>query len=356
MRRRRAVEQPLYLLLAALPLALAGELLHWPPVLMFLISVVGIIPLAHLLGEATEVLASHTGPRLGGLINATLGNAAELIITIMALRAGLLDLVKASITGSIIGNLLLVAGAAILLGGLRHGIQAFDRTITGIAATQLVLAVIALAIPTLFATAIEPRHFLVTELSLGVATVMMGLYVLGVIFGMGNHRESTPMPRPEQPVHWPARRALTILILATVGIAWLSELLVGVVEPTVAALGMSEFFIGIIVVPIVGNAAEHLVAVSAARKNQMDLSMEITLGSSIQIALFVAPVLVFLSLVLAPEALTLVFHPFELAALAAAALVAGLIAQDGRSNWMEGAQLLGVYLIIALAFFFLPGM
>ncbi len=353
---RRLVKQPLYLLLLVLPLALTGEILHWAPVPMFLLSVVGIIPLAHLLGEATESLAAYTGPRLGGLINATLGNAAELIITVMALRAGLFDLVKASITGSIIGNLLLVAGAAILLGGLRHGIQEFDRTIAGISATQLVLSVIALAIPTLFATAIEPLHFLVTELSLGVAIVMMVLYVLGVAFGMGNQRDAgEPLSTETHGPSWSVRKALGILVVATIGIVWLSEILVGVIEPTVSALGMSEFFIGIIVIPIIGNAAEHLVAVTAAHKNKMDLSMEITLGSSIQVALFVAPVLVFLSLVVAPEPLTLVFHPFELAALAAAALVASLIAQDGRSNWMEGAQLLGVYLIIALAFFFLPG-
>ncbi len=345
-------EDPLYLGLIVLPLVVVGELLHWPAVLMFALSIVGIVPLAHLLGVATEVLAARTGPRFGGLINATLGNAAELIITLMALRAGFLELVKASITGSIIGNVLLVMGGALLLGGLRHGIQQFDRTAAGIASTQLVLSVVALAIPTLFSTAIEPHHFLVTELSLSVAAVMMLLYVLGVMFGMRNgHAERTAVqPGPA----WSLRRALLLLTLATGGIVWLSEVLVGVIEPTVAALGMSEFFIGIIVVPIIGNAAEHLVAISAARKNQMDLSMEITLGSSIQIALFVAPILIFLSLALAPEPLTLVFHPFELAALAAAAVVASLIAADGRTNWMEGAQLLGVYLIIALAFFFLP--
>ncbi len=352
---KQVKEAPLTVLLVTLPLVVVGEVLHWPATVLFGLSITGIVPLAHFMGVATEALAARTGPRLGGLINATLGNAAELIITIIALRAGLLELVKASITGSIMGNVLLVMGGALLLGGIRHGIQVFDRTVAGVAATQLVLAVIALGIPTLFSTAIEPRHLLVTELSLGVAVVMMVLYVLGVLFGMSNGAGvSAPAGEHTSGPAWSARRALFILAGATVGIAVLSEILVAAIEPTVAMLGISEFFIGIIVVPIIGNAAEHLVAITAARKNQMDLSLEIALGSSIQIALFVAPLLVFLSLLLAPEPLTLVFHPFELAALFATALVAGFIAHDGRSNWMEGAQLLGVYLIVALAFFFLP--
>ena len=344
---------PLVLLLVVLPLVLAGEILRWPGALMFTFSVIGIVPLAHFMGLATEVLAAHTGPRLGGLINATLGNAAELIITVIALRAGLLELVKASITGSIIGNVLFVMGGALLLGGLRHGVQSFDRMVVGVSATQLVLAVIALIIPTLFSTAIEPSHFLVTELSLSVALVMIVLYALGVLFGVRNGAHG-PTHRGAPGPRWSSRHALLVLVMTTAGIAALSEVLVKAVEATVATLGISEFFIGIIIVPIIGNAAEHLVAISAARKDQMDLSLEVTLGSSIQVALFIAPLLVFLSLPLAPEPLTLVFHPFELVALAAAALVAALIAQDGRSNWMEGAQLLGVYFIIALAFFFLP--
>ncbi|NPA91003.1 MAG: calcium/proton exchanger [Chloroflexi bacterium] len=343
--------QPIYVLLLALPLAAVGEWFHWNHVTLFLLSILGIIPLAKLLGDATEALAAHTGPRISGLLNATLGNAAELIITIMALRAGLVELVKASITGSIIGNVLFVMGGAILLGGLRHGIQHFDRTRSGLAATQLALGVIALAIPTLFAHAIEPNHHGVEMLSLSVAVVMMVIYVLGLVFSL-----SAPQPHPpaEHAHHggWSVRTALLLLALSTVGIVWMSEILVKSVEYTVSALGVSEFFIGIIVVPIVGNAAEHLVAVTVALKDQMDLSLEITLGSSTQIALFVAPLLVLLSVFIAPEPLTLVFHPFELAALAAATVVAALIAQDGKSNWMEGAQLLGVFLIIALAFYF----
>ena len=350
--------QPLYTLFLTLPMTLVAEWMHWNGVVLFFLSILGIVPLAHLLGQATEALSTHTGPRIGGFLNATLGNAAELIITIIALRAGLTGLVKASITGSIIGNVLLVMGAAILAGGFRHGTQRFQRTQTGMAATQLALAVIALAIPTLFAQAIEPQHHAVEELSLGVALVMIVIYSLGLVFGFQEEKKSiTRHPAPTQPAHgpaWTVRTSLILLTLATVGIVWLSEVLVGVIEPTVGALGLSEFFIGIIVVPIIGNAAEHLVAVSAALKDQMDLSLEITLGSSTQIALFVAPLLVFLSLFIGPNPLTLVFHPFELAALGAATVIAALIAQDGESNWMEGAQLLGVYLIIAIAFFFLP--
>ncbi len=340
----------LWILLLALPLTGLGEIRHWNDVLLFGLSVLGIVPLAKLLGDATEALAAYTGPRVSGLLNATLGNAAELIITVMALRAGLLELVKASITGSIIGNVLFVMGGAILLGGWRHGTQRFDRARSGLAATQLALAVIALAIPTLFAHAIEPDHHAVELLSLSVAAVMIVIYLLGLLFTLRQ-----PMSHP--PSHgagegWSRTQALIVLLLSTVGIVWMSEVLVRTVEPAVVALGLSEFFIGIIVVPIIGNAAEHMVAITVALKDQMDLSLEITLGSSTQIALFVAPLLVFLSMAVAPEGLTLVFHPFELAALAAGTIIAALIAQDGESNWMEGAQLLGVFLIIALAFFF----
>ncbi len=349
------LKRPFYLLLVLVPVVLAGYYLHWGSLLVFLLTVFAIMPLAKVMGDATEVLADHAGPRVGGLLNATMGNAAELIITIVALNAGLLELVKASITGSIISNLLLVLGGAVLVGGIRNGIQRFDRTSAGLAATQMVLAVIALAIPALFYHAMSHSSPVVEELSIGVAVVMMTIYVLNVIFGMRLDRaadahkaDGVSAPR------WSMGTALMVLALATVFIVWLSEIMVGEVEPTVEALGLSEFFIGIIVVPIVGNAAEHFVAVTMAAKNKMDLSVGIALGSSTQIALFVAPLLIFVSLFLGPEPLTLIFHPFELAALGAATIIAALIAQDGESNWMEGAQLLGVFSIIGLAFFFLP--
>ncbi len=350
---RQLLKQPFYWLLLLVPVGIAGKYLHWNGLVVFLLAVFAIMPLAKVLGDATEALTVHTGPRIGGLLNATLGNAAELIITIVAIRAGLLDLVKASITGSIVSNLLLVLGAALLAGGLRNGIQSFDRTTAGLSATQMTLAVIALAIPALFFHAMPNTSLVVEELSIGVAIVMIITYMLNLVFSMNHHsgdrflaEETSSAP------HWSKSVAFAVLGVATIFIVWLSEILVGVVEPTVATLGVSEFFIGIIIVPIVGNAAEHFVAVTMAEENKMDLSVEIALGSSTQIALFVAPLLIFTSLFLGPEPLTLIFHPFELAALGAATVIATFIAQDGKSNWMEGVQLLSVFLIIALAFFF----
>lgn len=349
-------KQPLYYLLVLVPLVIVGEFLHWNEVLIFIASVLGIVPLAKLLGDATEALAAHTSPRIGGLLNATLGNAAELIITIVALRAGLNELVKASITGSILGNLLLIMGAALFLGGLRNGVQRFNRTSAGLAASQMALAVIALAIPTIFARSGEFafNHHAVELMSESVAVVMLSIYVLSLIFTFRSPAAAIAHPEQTHDTPWSLPLTLGILAIATFFIAWLSEILVGVVEPTIEALGLSEFFIGIIIIPLVGNAAEHLVAVTVAMKDQMELSMSISLGSSMQIALFVAPLLVFISLFIGPEPLDLIFHPFELAALGAATVIAAIIALDGESNWMEGVQLLGVFLIIAIAFFFLP--
>jgi len=346
----------LNVLLMFVPLAILGELLHWSPLLVFAVSALGVVPLAGLLGEATEHLVVHTGPRVGGLLNATLGNAAELIITIFALRAGLFDLVKASITGSIIGNMLLIMGFSMVVGGLKHGRQHFNRSLAGVNATQLLLATAALAIPSLFSFSTDRAHPLsVDALSLWVAVVMIVIYLFGILFSFRQEDDSKDHQSHSQhsgPV-WSVRKSLMVLAAATVFIAWLSEILVGAVEPTVAALGVSEFFLGIIIIPLVGNIAEHLVAVQVALKNKMDLSLGISIGSSLQIALFVAPLLVFISLLFGRE-LTLVFNPFEIIALFAAALIAAFVSLDGESNWLEGAQLLALYAIVALAFFFLP--
>ncbi len=346
----------LNILLIFAPIAILGRFLGWSPTLVFATSALAVIPAAGLLGQATEELAVHTGPRVGGLLNATLGNAAELIITLFAIRAGLLDLVKASITGSILGNILLVMGLSILLGGLKNGVQRFDRTQAGANAVQLILAVLALMVPSLFFFAHTETTGPVESLSMGTAIAMLVIYVLGLVFAF---RFINPEPElsPEavlQAGHegWPIRKSVLYLLGATVLIAVLSEILVGAVEPTVAALGVSEFFIGIIVVPLVGNVAEHLVAVQTALKNKMELSMAVSLGSSLQIALFVAPVLVFVSLLMG-NPLTLVFNQFEIVALFAGTLIAAFVAQDGESNWLEGAQLLVLYVILALAFFFL---
>jgi Ca2+:H+ antiporter len=321
--------------------------------LTFAAAALGVVPLAAIIGEATESLAAQTGPRLGGFLNATLGNAAELIITFFAIRAGLLELVKASITGSMLGNLLLVMGLSLLTGGVRYGRQKFDRVQAGLDSTMLILAIIALGVPSLFGHAIEMvNHDSVEYLSIGVAVAMIVVYGLGLLYSF---TAAAPLahPRAHGEAAWPARKSLLVLILATVFIAWMSEVLVGAVEPVLEHLGWTEFFLGIVIIPIVGNVAEHLVAVQVAAKNQMDMSLQISIGSSLQIVLFVAPVLVFVSLLMG-NPLTLVFNQFELIALAAAALIAALVALDGESNWMEGAQLLVVYVILAMAFFFLP--
>jgi len=352
-------EDPIAFLLLAIPLALIAGALHWQSIWVFVFSAVGVIPLAHYIGEATESLAVYTGPRVGGLLNATLGNAAELIITIFAIRAGLLELVKASITGSILGNLLLVLGMSMVVGGVRNGIQSFDRKQAGNNAILLALAVVALLIPSLLSHYIGDEGSLEVEaLSLGVAVVMMILYALGLIFSF--KLSVGPFMAPVEGVdqrhahaRWSIRSALFVLLGATLGVAFLSEWLVGAVEPVIASLGVSEFFLGVILIPLIGNVAEHLVAVQVAAQNKMDLSVEISVASSLQIALFVAPVLVFLSLLLG-NPLTLIFNQFELLALITGVLIAALVSADGESNWLEGSELLAVYVILGLAFFLLP--
>lgn len=351
--------KPAYYLLLALPLAIAGSFLEWSPVLTFALACAGLIPLAGLIGEATEALAAVTGPKIGGLLNATLGNAAELIITIVAIRAGLLDLVKASITGSILGNLLLVMGLSLLLGGLKNGTQTFNRQHAGTNATMLVLATIALAIPSLFNHTLEGEAlslFITEEISIGVAIVMIIVYGLGLYFtlrGAGSTALEHAGGAESEAPHWSVRTSLIVLALATGATVWMSEILVHDVEVVTETFGLSEFFIGIILVPLIGNVAEHLVAVQVAIKNQMDLSLEIALGSSLQIAIFVAPVLVFVALGFG-QYLNLVFNQFEVVALVAAVLVANLVAADGETNWLEGAQLIAVYLVLGVAFFFIP--
>jgi len=321
--------------------------------------------ISHVAGDRIDPLSLPDGAHLF----LCLGNAAELIITIFALNAGLLDLVRASITGSILGNLLLVLGLSILLGGWKHGLQMFDRRTAGLNATMLILAVVALAVPSLFDVAIQENRAAELGLSEGVAVIMIILYGLSVLYSF-THSNDSPAPQPEAAVgasvppvpheehkaKWSVRTSLLILLGATVGIAVLSEALVSSVEPVTKQLGLTEFFIGIIIIPLVGNIAEHLVAVQVALKNKMELSLAVSLGSSLQVALFVAPVLVFISLLMngSGQSLLLVFNNFELIALIAASVVAAFIALDGESNWLEGAMLLAVYIIIALAFFYLP--
>lgn len=343
-------------LLLFLPIALLLHLIGIDEIFVFAASALAIIPLAKILGEATEVVAEKTGPRIGGLLNATFGNAAELIITLAAIRAGQVQLALASITGSILGNLLLVLGFAMFFGGIKNGRQLFDRRQVDTDATMTVLALIAMSVPSLFSLYI-PDAGLVEGLSLTSAGTMLILYMLFVVYTLRCCTSEGCAPvtaREALPVHaWSTRKASSIMGLSMIGIALMSELLVSSVEAVTATLGLTPFFVGIIIVPIIGNVAEHLVAVQAARQNKMDLSLSISLGSSLQIALFVMPVLVFVSLLLGSP-LTLEFNLLELIALTAASMISALVSLDGESNWLEGAMLLAVYGILAMAFFFLP--
>jgi Ca2+:H+ antiporter len=337
-----------------IPIAIILEFSHADPIYILLASAAAIIPLAAMIGEGTEALAEKVGERAGGLLNATLGNAAELIIAIVALRSGLIDLVLASITGSILGNLLLIMGLSLLVGGIRHGVQHFDRGNAGLDATLLILAVFALAIPSFFNIELEPDFRRVEFLSIGAAVAIMLMYGLMILHSFtAKTVEADPQAREAHaPSGWGATHALVVLVVAVALIALLSEFLVGAVEPVTESLGLSEFFLGIILIPLVGNAAEHFVAVQVAAKDKMDLALSIAIGSSLQIALFVAPLLVFISLALG-NPMPLEFTFYEILAVAAASIIAAFVSLDGQSNWLEGAMLLMLYVILAVAFFFL---
>ena len=345
------------LLLIFFPIAILAELLHWGDMIIFGASALAIIPFAGILGDATEALAEKTGPRVGGLLNASLGNLAELIIAIVALSAGRLDLVKASIIGSILGNLLVVLGLSLLLGGLKNGTQRFNRNRISIDATLVILAAIAISVPSLFAEEIGGEFALVEPLSLTTAVVMLILYVLAIVYTLRQPAEELQHAPAIEPAHagphWSVGRAIGIMILAVAGLALMSEFLVSSLDIVTESFGLSEFFVGIILVPLIGNVAEHLVAVQVAIKDEMDLSLSIALGSSLQIALLVAPLLVFISLLLG-HPMTLEFNHPEIIAMIAASVIAALVAIDARSNWFEGAMLLAVFLILAIGFFFIP--
>lgn len=358
----------LSLLLVFVPVALAARFLHWGGLWVFAFSCLAIVPLAGLMGKSTEELAERLGAGVGGLLNATFGNAAELIIAMVALHAGKHSVVKASLTGSIIGNILLVLGLAALLGGLRRSRQTFDRTAAGMGCTLLTLAVIGLVVPALFhmtvllaisqgkvdsGTGVLIEH----EMSLLISIVLFASYVLSLLFTLGTHRghyagEGHAGSGAEHPVR--VGKALLTLLAATALVAWMSELLVGAVEEASHALGLTEVFVGVIVVAIIGNAAEHSTAVLAAMKNQMDLALNIAVGSSTQVALFVAPVLIFASYLMPHGPMDLMFTGFEVLAVALSVGIVNIAAQDGESNWLEGALLLAVYAILGVAFFFLP--
>jgi Ca2+:H+ antiporter len=333
--------------------AVIGEFLGAPAVLVFACACIGLIPLAGLIGHATGQLSLRLGPHWGGLLNATFGNAAELIITILALNQGLFTLVKASITGSIVGNTLLVLGSALLVGGLRHGTLRFDLRVSGISSGLMILAVAGLLLPAVFGTLV-PDDRRLEDLSVAVALILLLSYLAYLVFllrGGGGASESAEAEN-EAP-DWSLTKGLLALVAATVGTAIVSDVLVNAVTPVTEQLGWTQFFVGVIVIPIVGNAAENWAAVRAAWRNQVDLTLGITSGSSTQIPLFVTPVLILVSLAIA-HPMTLVFNPLELLVLALSTAISAYIALDGESNWLEGVLLLALYLMTATVFFLDP--
>jgi Ca2+:H+ antiporter len=333
--------------------AILDLVVHVEGGLVFVVAAVAILGLAWMVGLSTERLGALTGPQVGGILNATFGNIAELIIAFFALQAGLIDVVKASITGSIIGNLLLVLGAAMLAGGLRNGLQSFSPRIAGSNAALLVLAAAGLFIPAVFAASGVESEGVRVEESVLVALVLMAGYALSLVWQftnpertLGGHEASEGHAGPS----WSMRTAVAVLVVTAAVLAVLSEILVGSIEPFIEQFGLSELFVGVILIPTIGNLAEHLVAVQLAWKNRMEFSLAVSFGSSLQVALFVAPVLVLLGVVVG-QPMDLVFQPLEIAAVAVAVGISALVALDGESNWLEGALLMLVYLIIAISFF-----
>ncbi len=353
-----------YLLAPLIPIAVALDLADASATLVFVASALGIVPTAALMGRATEELASKSGPGIGGLLNVTFGNAPELIIALFALGKGLQEVVKASIVGSIIGNILLVLGAAMLAGGVGRAKQTFSRTSASIQTSMLLLAAAAMLMPAIFelvegkglpspGAAIVDYGPTVEHLSLAVAIVLAVTYVAGLFFSLKTHRDIfNPEYGDEDSWGWSVRASVIALAIAGVLVGVMSEVLVGSISEASKSVGLSEFFIGVIVVAIVGNAAEHWVAVLVAMKNKMDLAVNIAVGSSAQVALFVAPVLVIASFFIGPHPLALVFNGFELGAVLLAVLVANYVTQDGESNWFEGVQLLAIYLVLGIAFYY----
>jgi Ca2+:H+ antiporter len=355
-----------YMLVPFIPLAIVLELAHVSATVIFFTAALGIIPTAALMGQATEELAARSGPGIGGLLNVTFGNAPELIIALFALAEGLHEVVKASIVGSIIGNVLLVLGASMLVGGVGRRNQTFNATAASAQSSMLLLAAAALMMPAIFEL-VEGKGLpsptaelvnygsTVENLSLAVAIVLIGTYVAGLFFSLRTHRDLFNPPYAEQEEEgfgWSVRRSVLMLFIAGLTVGLMSEILVGSISEASESVGLSEFFIGAIVVAIVGNAAEHWVAVLVAYKDKMDLSVNIAIGSAAQIALFVGPVLVIASFLIGPGPLPLVFNGFELGAILLAILIANTVTSDGESNWFEGVQLLAVYAIVGIAFYY----
>jgi Ca2+:H+ antiporter len=361
-----------YLLVPLIPLAIVLDVIGASAIAIFFVSAGGVIPTAALMGRATEELAHRSGPGIGGLLNVTFGNAPEIIIALFALNKGLHEVVKASLIGSMLGNILLVLGASMFIGGLGRDRQKFDRTAASSQSAMLLLAAVALVMPAIFELVQgqglplpgdERVHYdaKVEHLSLAVALVLIATYCAGLLFSLKTHRDLfNPPHEPGEPAAdeeeegepWTIRRSITMLAIAGVAVGVMSEILVGSISEAAEGVGLSEFFIGVIVVAIVGNAAEHWVAVLVARKDKMDLAVNIAIGSSAQIALFAAPVLVLCSFFLGPYPMPLVFNGFELGGLVLAVLIANHVTNEGESTWFEGLQLLAVYVVLGLTFLF----
>lgn len=353
-----------YVLLIFTPLAVILELLHVGYVTLFVITAIAIIPLAKLIGDSTEHLSTHYGSTLGSLINVTFGNAAEIIIAVVAINAGLLELVKASITGSILGNIMLIFGLSMIAGGLRQKEQLFNKENAGLQSSLIFLALIGLAIPTIMSITIlnadSEGQAKIQILSDSVAILLLFVYVVGIVFTFFTHKYLFVSPHSnasenkmkQNHNHWSKKKSFFMLGVSMIGVIVVSEILVGSVEKTSKEFGFGEMFVGAIIVGIVGNAAEHSSAIVLARKGKMDLSIGIAAGSGTQIALFVVPILVLVGIVLG-QPFTLQFTLYELATLFLAAIIMNLIAFDGKSNWFEGVMLTSVYIIIAIGFFFI---
>ena len=351
-------------LLVLVPLAIALE--HLAPgndLLIFAVAALGIVPLASIMASATGALATRLGAGLGGLLNATFGNAAELIIALAALRGGLHEMVKASIAGTIIGNILFVLGVAMVVGGSRHGDQTYDARAARTQATMLTLAAIALILPAAYLNIVPQAEPQMNSISALIACILLAVYVANVAFTLVRSRADVAAAAAGQAhdaggghhaPQWSPRKALLVLCAVTLGIVWLSEILVGTVEAASEAMGFSDAFTGVFVLAVIGGAAEQATAIVAARQNRMDLSMSISLGASVQLALLVAPLLVLLSYFIGPHPMGLVFGPGLVLTILFAVIIAGQVASDGRADWLRGVQLLAVYLILAAVFFFVP--
>jgi len=355
------LRSPMNWLLLFIPLTVALEhLAHVSAPVLFFMAAVAIVPIAAQIVGATEQLSHRTGDAIGGLLNATFGNAPELIIAFVALKAGLLEMVRASIIGAILANLMLALGVAFLLGGIRYHEQRFNATAARAYSTMMFLAAVSMTVPSAFSRVFGPNEVIRQEqlLNIGIAILLLIAYALYILFSLRTHTSSFASVESETHAdheeHWSVARAVITLLASSVLAAWMSEILVGAAEETGKALGMSQLFIGIVFVAIVGGAAESGSAIAMARKNKMDLSVGIAAGSCIQIALFVAPLLVLASYFVAPQPLELAFGRAEIGSLFIAVMIGALVSGDGQGNWYKGVQLITVYIIIAMMFYLMP--